>query len=304
MQRDSFSRIGPKPWGSPYAMKQGPGYQVNWERVSDFFRMGKWNVQLNGAAAIGADALTVDALSRGIRRGERIDFGDAETVTFTVGAALVNATTVPVTTVGGLPGPIPNGAVLRTGDSQEFLKLTTAAAAGDAALTVEAIPNAIEGGETVTFQGGAQIVEVIEDVDAGATSIPISNLGFALADNAKGYLQKDGFANGDKFIPEATAMALDKTTTPWTMIPRYDSDVDAGETCFGFIASDASNSNAHSSDAKSGYGTVVGNTYLYENLLPDADENGDFPTLWKTELSTNGHFRPMDFMDYVDSRAS
>lgn len=284
-----------KPWGNPSTMQRAPlGYQIDWERTTDFFSAGKKIIKANGAASVGADAITVDAIPVPLRAGQRIDFGVVETVVVTLDAALINATTVGC---DALSGPLPNGAILKTADSQEFLKLTAAAAEGAETLTVEAIPNALEGGETATFQGGVNIVEVLEDTAQGATSVPISNLVFGIADNAEGYTQNPSSLVGDLEIPEATAMALDATSKK--IFPRRDAD---DEEIIGFLASKATNSRINRTDSRSGYGLVVGGTTLYENLLPDADSSGDLPSGWKTEIATN----TLGFLyrDYTDSRAS
>lgn len=285
-----------KPWGSPAQMQRDVlGYQIDWESVSDFFNLAKWNIQLNGAAAVGADALTVDAIERAIRKGERIDFGNVETVVVTLDAASVDDTTVGC---DALSGPIPSGAILKTADAKEFLKLTANAAAGAETLTVEALPNALEGGETATYQGGAVVVEVLEDVASGATSIPISNLDFPLADDSKGYLQKFGFGNDEKFIPEGTVMV--KHASNGKIFPRRDA---TSEEAFALLASDASNRKLNLTDSRSGYGVVIGGTSLWENLLPDAEDNGgDLPSAYKTELAANS--LGFTYRDYSDGRLS
>lgn len=287
---------GLKQWGNPYAMLQGPGFQINWEKVLSF-AAGKLLVKANGAASIGADALTVDALLEALRAGDRIDFGTVPTVVVTLsGNEAIGQTDIGVT---ALTDALPNGAVLNYGVNEQMV-LTAAAAKGATSLTVEALDTAIESGDTATYQGGVNVVEVLADAAKGATSVSISNLNFALADNAEGFVQREGFSNGDKFIPEGTVMAKDTTTTPDTLIPRKDATT---EEAICFLASDASNSRQASGHSRSGYGTVIGNTFIYENLCPDADADGDLPSAYKTELIANAHFKATDFVDYVDTRA-
>lgn len=289
---------GLKPWGNPYHMTQGPGYQMNWARVSSFFAAGKQIVKANGAASIGADALTVDALPFGIRQGETIDFGVVETVVVTLsGNEAIGQTDLSVT---ALTGPIPAGTLLDFGTGEQLVKLTAAAAAGAVLIIVEALTIALETGDTATYQGGKNTVEATADVLEGAVSVPITNLEFAIADNAEGVLQREGLSSADKFVPEATVMAVDKTTTPYTQIPARDADTEEAN---HFLASDASNARQASSHSRSGYGTVNGNTFIYENLCPDADSSGDLPAAFKTQLIANAHFKASDFVDYVDTRA-
>lgn len=297
MNRTSVGIRGLKPWGNPPQMESAPiGYQIDWDRTSDFFAAGKEIVKANGAASVGADALTVDALPRNFRKGERVDFGNVPTVVVTFGAAALNATTVPVT---ALSNAIPNGAILKTADSQEFVKLAAAAAAGATSLTTEAIPNALEGGETATFEGGENIVELTADALEGAVTIQITNLEYAIADNAEGVAQAKGFNSGDKFIPEATWMSLDATSKK--MFPRRDAN-GVDEPIIGAIVSDATNSSLNRTDSRSGYGLVVSDAGHWENLSPDADASGDLPAGWKTEIQANT--LGFTFRDYTDSRAT
>jgi hypothetical protein len=74
---------------------------------------------------------------------------DAVTVTAGTGGAAQGAGAIPVV---ALSGPIPNGTILAFG-AGEFAKLTAAAAAGAESLTVEALVNAIEEGDTATYAG-------------------------------------------------------------------------------------------------------------------------------------------------------
>jgi hypothetical protein len=73
---------------------------------------------------------------------------DAVVVTLD-GSADVGATSL---TVDALSGAIPSGTLLHFG-SGEFARLTAAAAADDTDLTVEAIPVALEDGDSATYAG-------------------------------------------------------------------------------------------------------------------------------------------------------
>ncbi len=293
MQTDQVTSRGLKPWGNPYEMHRGPGYQIDWERTSDYFAGGKFTVKLAAAAAIGADALTVDALTRPVKAGEKIQFPDVKTVTVTLtGNEAIGQTDL---AVAALSGPIPAGTVLDFGTGEERVKTTADAAAGATSLLVEALTIALETGDAATYQGGEHNVEVLEDAATGATSLAVGNLQFAIADDTEGIVQRSGYSAADKFIPEGTVMALDATSKK--MFPRHDADT---EEAFALITSDASNSRQHASDSKSGYGTVIGGTFLYENLLPDADTDGNIPSAYKTELAANS--LGFTYRDYTDTR--
>lgn len=74
---------------------------------------------------------------------------DAVVVTVGVAGAAQGATSIPV---AALSGPIPSGTVLRF-SADEFATLSAAAAAAATALTVEALVNALESGDTATYPG-------------------------------------------------------------------------------------------------------------------------------------------------------
>jgi hypothetical protein len=296
MERQSVGLRGLKPWGSPSQMHRAPiGYQIAWERVSNNFKAGTQSVTANGAASVGADAITVDALLFALRRGETIDFGEVETVIVTVGAAgaAQGAVSVPV---DALSGPLPSGAVLSFGGAK-FARLTAAAAAGAVTITVAALPTALVDNDAATFQGGQVVVTVLEDTAEGATSVPVSNLSYGIADNAEGKVQREGISSGDYFIPEATFMSLDATSQK--MFPRADAN-GVDEPIIGAIASDASNSKWKHSDSRSGYGLVVQDAGFWENLAPDADVDGNLPAGWKTEIAENT--LGFTFRDWSDTR--
>lgn len=280
---------------SPGTIIPGRGGVIDWSRVTDEFFIGaKFTVKLNGAVAVGADSLTVDALTKPLKKGAIIRGADVDTVVVTVdtGGALANATSVPVT---ALSGPIPNGTTLRFG-TKKFVALTAAAAAGATSLTVEAIPTALAGAETATYQGGENNIEVLADAAEGATSVSVGNILFPMADDTE--LEATSATSRDYlFIPQCTVMA--KAQTSGLLIPRRVGVVANGETAIGFLISDASNKSRF--DAKSGYGIAIGGTAIWENLLPDS-VSGDLSGTYKTELVANGAI--FQFMDWVDSRVS
>lgn len=298
MDTEFVGTRGLKPWGSPAQMQRATlGYQVDWERTSDYFAGGKVIVKLNGAIAIGADELTVDPLTRPLKAGDKLQGPDVKTVLVKAnGGALITATEI---TVDELPGPIPAGALLNFGQAAENVRVTTAAAEGATTILTDPLPNAIEDNDEATYQGGEVNLEVLEDVAEGETTVPVGNVLFAIADDTELIAQRSGFESSDKFIPEGTVMALDGTSKK--MFPRRDADPDVNtEVAFGLIASDASNSSLHKSDSRSGYGLVIGGTTLWENLLPDADSNGDLSGTYKTELAANT--LGFTYRDYTDNR--
>jgi hypothetical protein len=81
--------------------------------------------------------------------------GSVDAVVGVAGAAQ-GATSIPV---AALSGPIPNGTVLRF-SVDEYARLSAAAATGATTLTVEALVNALESGDTATYVGsGKRFVE-------------------------------------------------------------------------------------------------------------------------------------------------
>ena len=270
---------------------------VDWSRVSAFFEQGKFTVVVNGAVAVGAEAVTVDALENELKAGTVLDFGSYDDVSVVVGVAgaLANATSVPV---AALSGPIPNGTILDFAGSGKFAKLTAAAIAGATSLTVEALPQALVSTDTATFEGGDQVARLTADAAAGATALVVEPTAFAIADNAEAIVKIRNSAIGRR-IPKGTVICR---TSAGLLIPRREGTGAGTEVACGFIVSDADEFSA--SDSKSGYGIVVGGTAIYENLCPDAGtagaSAGDLPAAWKTELNTN----TMGFIyyDYTDSR--
>jgi len=267
----------------------GQGIQINWDRVTDDYRAGVRQVQLNGAAAAGATSLTVDALPGPIENGTVLNFGSHAPVTVTVGAAgaLANATSIPV---NALSGPIPNGTVLDFTGVGEYARLTAAAATGATSLTVEALDAALEAGDTALFPGGAQDALVTADAPAGATTVTVDELQFPIADNATAPF---GFGSGPKQIKAGTVMA-EEAGASRLYVPR---SVAAGAEFAGCLIV----SNAEEGEVASGYsgfGELLG-AVVWENLLPDAVA-GVIPAAYKTEMNDAGC--TFVYRQYSDSR--
>lgn len=286
---------GPRPllpWVSPAQMDlSGHSNAIDWPKVSAyFFAQGKFTVKLSAAALKGAVALAVDALPYPVKKGANLDFGRYAPVTVTLsGNEAIGQTAIGVT---ALTGPIPNGAILTSGVG-EFMKLTAAAVAGDVSLTVEALEVAWEAADTAVFDGGGINAEVTADADAGATALVVEPLPFAIADNAEAIADSTGSSDG-RMIPAGTVMCRVPSTE--LLLPRRDRS--ASEEAVGFLVSDAHEFSV--SDAKTGYGLVIGGTEIYENLCPDADGAGDLPAAYKSELAANTH--GFIFVDWTDTR--
>jgi hypothetical protein len=171
-----------------------------------------------------------------------------------------------------------------------------AAAINATSITVDPLPYAVPKGTEVTFTNGETTI-VTADTGIGAVTLPVTALQFALPDNTVGYIQRDGYNTSELLIPETTIVCAD--ATDGLFVPIKDALV--GEKVIGFLVSDASNSRHHSADAKSGYGVVIGNTDLYENLLADSDDTGVLATAYKTRIKADT--LGFTFKKYFDSRA-
>lgn len=158
--------------------------------------------------------------------------------------------------------------------------------AGATTLVVDSVPYPLKDQQILRHPTGAIIVD--GDVAAGETNIPIAPLDFAVADNAVITAQQEG-AKLVKRILQGTAMVK---LASGKMVPRAIRP--GAETAFAVLTSDALSEDRTA--AKSGYGVTVGGTPLLENLLPDADLNGDFP--YKAELAANGC--TFTYVDYTD----
>ena len=290
MERTSTGPRTPDPFFDPVRMLPGHGGPIDWSRVSSFFEQGKFTVKVNGAVAIGAEAVTVDALEDELKAGTRLDFGTYQDVLVTAPAGAAAAAVSIV--VSALSGPIPAGAVLNFSGAGEFAVTTAAVAAGAVAIPVEALDAAIEAADTATFEGGDINAVVIEDAIVGATALVVEATQFPIADNAEATVKRRNAALGRR-LPKGLVIAK---TAAGLLIPRRDA---AAETAVGFLVSDADERSA--SDSKSGYGIIIGGTAIYENLCPDADAaTGDLPAAYKTELNTNT--LGFVYYDYEDTR--
>lgn len=288
---------GPRPllpWHNPHAMLQGQGNAVDWSKVSAYFyQLGKFTVKLSALSAVGDTSLDVDALTYPLEVGQVIDFGEAETVVVTLSAnEAIGQTEL---SVNALTGPVPSGAVLNFGVNEQAV-LTADAAEGAISITVEALDTALESGDSAVYQGGRKQAIVDAPADAGAVAVTVEPLQFALANDAEGLADATGTGDGRR-IPAGTVMSK---TTAGLLIPRRDGAAGSEVQSIGFLTSDAEEGAPQ--DAKSGYGIVIGNTVIWENLCPDSDTAGDLPADYKTELATN----TLGFVyeDWSDSRLS
>lgn len=285
MSRISNTSAIPGFIADPASVMRDTGRQVNFDKMSGKTRSGTQIVQLNGAAAIGATSLTVDALPAEVPLDTFLDFGQFSPVTVQInGATLAGATSL---TVDALTGPIPAGTRLDFTGAGEMVLTTAAAAAAATTIAIEAADAAIEDNDTALFAGGTQQARVTASADKGATTIAVDELQFGIADNA----QASFFGSGSKSARAGTIMA---ELADGTIIPR--SEVTGAETATHILLETAAeNSNVAS---LSGFGVVAGGL-IYGELLPDA-ANAAFAT-WKTELEAAGPFR---WTKYEDSRAA
>jgi hypothetical protein len=181
-----------------------------------------------------------------------------------------------------LSGPIPSGTILDFTGTGKFAKLTADAAVGATSLAVEALPQALVSTDAATFPGGAIDAEVTADALAAATTLTVAPLEFAIANDAEALVDGAPIVTNGRLIPKGTILSL---TSAGLFMPRRDGVSSSEIQSVGFLASDAVENSK--SDAKSGYGLVIGGTPIYENLCPDADSSGDLPSAYKTELAAN-----------------
>jgi hypothetical protein len=171
------------------------------------------------------------------------------------------------------------------------VKLNGAVIAGAVSITVDPLPKDLGVGVPLNF--GAAAVVTTAPVAAGGTTVPTTEFSDPVADNAEAYA---GYPNNSlgRMIPAGSCICR---VASGLLLPRRDRT--GAEECIGFLASDAHELAV--SDAKSGYGLVIGNTAIYENLCPDADPTtGDLPTAYKTELQANT--LGFVFIDWEDDR--
>lgn len=265
------------------------GRQIDWDALGDSFVNNPQIVKLNGAAAPGAVALTVDPLPIDLEPGDELDFGVLEQVVVTVGAAALAAATS--ITVSALSGPIPDNTLLDFG-TNKFARVNGAVAAGATSITVDAIPTALAGAETATFEGGQLIAHVDAHADAGATSVTVEDLPLGIPDNAEAILPG---AIGDELLRGKHLKAgtiVDKLANG-KIVPSS-LNTGGGITAYGIIITNADEFSK--TDAATGYGVFTSGSF-YENLLPDA-AHASLAT-WKTELLARGGFWLFD--TYADN---
>ena len=116
------------------------------------------------------------------------------TVTVGAGGAALATTSVPVTALGG---PLPTGTILDFNGTGEFVKLTAPASEGATTLTVEALDQALEAGDTAVYApagarrfvpSGTLVGRTYAERDSGAGFGP-----FAAGDNEVYLLVHDVF---------------------------------------------------------------------------------------------------------------
>jgi hypothetical protein len=106
---------------------------------------------------VSSVSAVVDSRSVVLGSGRQIDWSlvpesyrtTAQTITVGVGGAAQGATTVPVV---ALPVALPKGLILQFG-TDEFVKLSAAAAEGATSISVEALINALEAADTAVYGG-------------------------------------------------------------------------------------------------------------------------------------------------------
>lgn len=288
MSSISFARTSQDIGAPPFVVDRDhlvrdTGRQIDWSKIDESYVDNPQIVKLAAAAAPGAVALTVDPLPVALDIGQNLDFGVLEQVVVTVGAsALAAATSI---TVSALSGPIPDNTLLDFGGAK-FARVNGAVIAGATSITVDAIPTALAGGETATFEGGVLTAVVDAYAAAGATSVTVEDLPLGIPDNAEAIVPGEisGEVLTGKHIKAGTVMDLqaDGTIVPSALGL-------GGLTAFCILATNADEDSR--TDAASGYGVLLSGSF-YENLLPEAD--GASPSVinstWKTELLARGGF--------------
>lgn len=271
-----------------HAVARDNGRQIDWGALGNDFVANPETVKLAAAAAIGAVSLTVDPLPVDLKPGDLLDFGVLEQVTVTVSAsALAAATSI---SVNALSGPIPDDTILDFG-TNKFARVKGDVAAGATSITVDAIPTALAGAETATFEGGVLLAVVDAAADAGDTTVTVEDLPFALADVSEATVP--GYVGNEqprgRHLKAGTIVDL---TADGKIVPS--SLATSGLTAYGILATNADEFSE--TDAASGYGVIV-SASVYENLLPDAGHASI--STWKTELLARGGF--WLFQTYADN---
>lgn len=270
-------------WGS---VARNGGRQIDWTKVGPAYEGQRYTVKASADAAIGAVAISVDALPVALPLDTILNFGSYAQVTVTL-SAQANAAATSLA-VNALSGPIPAGTVLNFTGAGEFALTTADAAAGATSISVEALDAQIESADTATYEGGTIQARLTASAAKGATSLTVDDLQFLVPNDAEAIYSP----GGSKVIKSATIMA---ELSGGKVIPRK--AVTGSETAIGFLVGDVEEDALQ--DALSGHGLIIGGV-VYEDLLPDRDESG-FAT-WITEIKTAGPGLRLE--TYSDSRAS
>jgi hypothetical protein len=176
-------------------------------------------------------------------------------------------------------------------DTAEVVKLAAAALADATELTVDALPVAVPAGTNLYFGQSKEFARVTANAAAGATSLTVEALPSALENDDEAIIG----GGGSKVIPAGTVMAA---LASGLVIPR--AAVTGAETAIGILVSSANEGSR--SDAKSGYGLLIGGA-IYENLLPEAAGSpAVIDSDWKTELQAAG--TGFSFHQYSDNTAA
>lgn len=294
MQRVSVGSRKLSPFFNVNGSPQGEGGQIDWSRLpADSYNVGKFQVKLGEAVSIGETDIVVDALLHALKKGAVLDFGSESSVVVTLsGNEAIGQTTL---SVNALSGALPAGAVLDFGTGENIVKLASAAAAGAVTIDItEALTVALESGDSATYQGGDKILRLAADADEGATSITTEPAEFAIDDDSTAYADYTNASDGRR-IDAGTVMCR---TSAGKMIPRAVGSGSGTEVATEILRSDAFENSPVA--AKSGYGSIEGGK-MYENLMPDADTDGNIPAGYKTELNTAGC--TFTYTDWRDSRS-
>jgi len=292
----------------PQSITRLQGRQVDWPSVPERFRSTAVKVALTAQANAAATSLTVTALLAAIPKGSLIDFGTTKLARASADVA-VGATAVPVDAIptqinsgdvgyyaGSGPKIIPAGTVVAELTSGKVIPradiptvradatVGTTVGNGDGVMTL-ASPKT---GPNV--QGGIYTVRITKVV---------SNLGDFIVVRPDGTV--DGYGTvGTAYVGDIRFTIADGSTDfalntyiPVTVTLTHKT-IGIGETEM---------TEGMPSDAKSGYGIIIGGA-LWENLLPDATGSPKvLPSAYKTELQTAGVGTGFAFDQYGDNRS-
>ena len=271
------------------------GRVVDWGYVTDTYMDDADVVTMAAAAAAGATSLTVEALPGALAVGTMLNFGTLAPVTVTVNDASISAGETSITIVA-LPGPIPSGTRLNFtgGTNAQVAEVNGDHAAAVTTLTVLPLDGTIANSSTALFPGGTLMARVTAPAAAGATSITVDELQFAIADDLTATVSGSGQPRTIKAGTVVCALSSGK------IVPREIRP--ASETSIGLLEADAVYQDK--SAALSGHGVIVGGV-IYENLLPEASGSpATISSTFKTELQTAGVGTGFAFRQYADDRAS